>query len=218
MGTLLVKVHPVDVEIIDDDRVAAAVRRNGQFEPQSLDAWGAICADGKAKLVFDVGSYGGLFGIAAALMKNKVVAFEPKPIMVRRTKANMALNGVEFEVVQAAVSDEDGKAQLGFNPNLALTSGSSLEMKGAATMTVRTVRLDSRVFLAGERIGAIKIDVEGHEAAVLRGGADMIAKHKPFILIETLDNDKRKEEVKAALPGYTVKAFLDKRNLFMVPT
>lgn len=215
MGTLLVKVHPVDVEIIDDDRVAAAVRRNGQFEPESLKAWGELCANGRAGCVLDVGSYGGLFGIAAALMKNKVMAFEPKPIMVRRTKANMALNGVEFEVVRAAVSDKIGKAMLGFNPDLALTSGSSLEMKGIAQMEVRTVMLDS-VTLPG-KIGAVKIDVEGHEAAVIRGALEMIRLMKPVFIIETLDKEDRKEEIKRLMPDYVAKAFLDKRNLLMVP-
>jgi len=216
MGTILVKVHPVDVEIIDDDRVAAAVRRNGQFEPESLNAWGEICSNGKAKCVLDVGAYGGLFGIAAALMKNDVICIEPKPIMVRRTKANAALNGIVIDVRQFAASDKDGKAQLGFNPSLALTSGSSLEANGPATMMVKTMRLDSLIGFLPSKVGAIKIDVEGHEAAVLRG-AIRIIEMKPIIIIETLDNEVRKNEVQALLPGYVMKAFLDKRNLLMVP-
>src|SRR6185503_16078025 len=135
MATVLVKVHPVDVEIIDDDRVAAAVRRDGQFEPETLRLWGSLCEGGKAGTVIDVGSYGGLFGIAAKLLKNEVIAFEPKPIMFKRTKANSALNGVTFRVFKAAASDKEGDAQLGFNPEIALTSGSSLERKGPASMT-----------------------------------------------------------------------------------
>lgn len=215
MGTLLVKVHPVDVEIIDDDRVAAAVKRNGNFEPQSLAAWAEICKDGKAKTVIDVGSYGGLFGIAAVLMKNKAVAIEPKPIMVRRTKANQALNGVEYRVVQAAASDKEGKAMLGFNPSLALTSGSSLEMRGAAQMEVKTIMLD--MFL-NDQIGAIKIDVEGHEAAVIRGALQLIGKLKPWMIIEVLSNEARQNEVINLLkPTHKMKAKLDNRNLLMGP-
>lgn len=219
MGTLLVKVHPVDVEIIDDDRVAAAVKRNGQFEPESLAAWGRICEGGKAGLVLDVGSYGGLFGIAAKLMGNEVIAIEPKPIMVRRTIANAALNGVKFQVIQAAASDVDGKADLGFDPNLALTSGSSLERKGPAFMKVKTMCLDSLDFtLFGKtKVGAMKIDVEGHEAAVLRGAFNMIKSMRPTIIIETLDHADRKVEVQKLLPGYRTVAFFDKRNLLMEP-
>lgn len=215
MGTLLVKVHPVDVEIIDDDRVAAAVKRNGQFEPQSLKAWGEICTGGKAKLALDVGSYGGLFGIAAKLMKNDVIAFEPKPIMVRRTKANQALNGVEYVCVQAAASDKDGKAMLGFNPDLALTSGSSLEMTGAARMEVKTVTIDSMDL---KDVGAIKIDVEGHEASVIRGAIKTIQQFKPWMIVEVLSDVKRKNEVIELLEStHKVKANLDNRNLLFGP-
>lgn len=215
MGTLLVKVHPVDVEIIDDDRVAAAVKRNGQFEPQSLNAWGEICAKGKAKLVLDVGSYGGLFGIAAKLMKNEVIAFEPKPIMVRRTKANQALNGVEYEVIQAGASDKDGKAMLGFNPSLALTSGSSLEMKGPAQMEVKTVMIDSMDL---KDVGAIKIDVEGHEASVIRGAIKTIKHCRPWMIVEVLSDVKRRDEVlKLLSETHKVNKILDNRNILMGP-
>lgn len=217
MGTILVKVPPVDVEIIDDDRVAAAVRRDGQFEPDSLKAWGKLCEGGKGVMI-DVGSYGGLFGIAARLMKNEVLAIEPKPIMAKRTRANAALNGVAYPVLIIAASDKDGKADLGFNPENALTSGSSLERRGPARMMVRTARLDS---LNGEmpagQVRAIKIDVEGHEAAVVRGALKLIAKHKPVMIIETMDHEKRKAEIKGLLPGYRVSAFLDGRNLLMEP-
>lgn len=217
MATILVKVPPVDVEIIDDDRVAAAVRRDGQFEPESLKAWGKICEGGKAETIIDVGSYGGLFGIAAKLLKNNVIAFEPKPIMVKRTKANSALNGVAFKVIQAAASDKDGTADLGFNPEIALTSGSSLERKGPARMEVKTIRLDSLNGQIEGRIGAIKIDVEGHEASVVRGALELIKKHKPTLIIETMDHEERKKEIKKLLPDYKVEAFMDNRNLLMVP-
>jgi FkbM family methyltransferase len=217
MGTLLVKVGTVDVEIIDDDRVAAAVRRDGQFEPQSLAAWGEICAAGKAGVIIDVGSYGGLFGIAAKLLGNEVLAVEPKPIMIRRTRANAALNGVSFKVIKAAASDHEGTANLGFNPAIALTSGSSLERKGPAFMQVHTVMLDNLIIPPPGKIGAIKIDVEGHEAAVIRGAVSLIAEHKPTIIIEVLSDDARRKAVEDLLPDYKVKAVLDTRNLLMIP-
>ena len=215
MGTLLVKVGRADVEIIDDDRVAAAVRRNGQFEPDSLIAWGRICEKGAAKFVLDVGSYGGLFGIAAAHMKNQVVAIEPMPVMVKRTKANQALNGVSYEVVQAAASDKAGNALIGFNPSVVLTSGASLETKNVAQMEVKTIVLDDYLH---NPVGAIKIDIEGHEPAAIRGGLKMIAKNKPWMLVEVLQDETRKKEVIRLLyTTHTVEGFLDKRNLLFKP-
>ncbi len=222
MGTLLVKVGRVDVEIIDDDRVAHAVRRNGQFEPESLAAWADMCDGGKAGLVIDVGSYGGLFGIAAKLMKNEVIAIEPKPTMVRRTRANAALSGVKYAVLSLAASDRNGVADLGFDPANALTSASSLERKGPARMEVETKRLDDILTMTalakiGHQVGAIKIDVEGHEAAVIRGALAIIERDRPALIVETLDDEKRKAEVQALLPGYHVAAWMDRRNLLMMP-
>lgn len=214
MGTLLIKVGGVDVEQIDDDRVCAHIKQNGQFEPQSLMKWGLVCSNGVG-CALDVGSYGGLFGIAAALMKNQVIAIEPNPIMVKRTKANQALNGVSYEVIQAGASDKVGKAMLGFNPNVRLTSGASLERKGPAMMEVQTLKLDG--IISKHRIGAIKIDVEGHEAAVIRGAQELIKENKPVLLIETMDDPKRKQEIMALLPDYRVVAFMDQRNLWMEP-
>lgn len=215
MGTLLVKVGKADVEIIDDDRVAAAVRRNGQFEPESLIAWGKICEGGAAKVVLDVGSYGGLFGIAAAHMKNTVFGIEPMPIMVRRTRANQALNGLKYEVVQAAASDKAGKAIIGFNPSVTLTSGASLETKNVAQMEVRTIVLDDYFHY---EVGAIKIDIEGHEPAAIRGGLKMITKNKPWMLVETLQDEARKREVTELLKAtHTLVKFLDGRNLLFKP-
>lgn len=218
MGTLLIKVGTVDVEQIDDDRVAAAVRRDGQFEPQSLIAWGKACANGKAGCVIDVGSYGGLFGIAAALLGNKVIAIEPNPILVKRTNANAALNGVIYsKMIQAGASDKVGKADFGFNPNVRLTSGGSLERKGPASFEVKTITLDSLEGSLPSKVGAIKIDVEGHEAAVIRGALKLIENNKPKLLIEVLTDEKRKQEIIALLPGYKLVAFMDNRNLWMEP-
>lgn len=215
MGTLLVKVGRADVEIIDDDRVAAAVRRNGQFEPESLIAWGKICEGGAAKFVLDVGSYGGLFGIAAAHMKNTVVGIEPMPIMVKRTKANQALNGLSYEVVQAAASNKAGKAIIGFNPSVVLTSGASLETKNVAQMEVKTIVLDDYFH---QPVGAIKIDVEGHEPSAIQGGLKMIAKNKPWMLVEVLQDEGRRREVTELLKAtHTVEGFLDKRNILFKP-
>lgn len=217
MGTILIKVGQVDVEQIDDDRVCQQIKQNGQFEPESLRAWGAACENGKAKWVLDVGSYGGLFGIAAALMKNSVIGFEPNPILFKRTKANQSLNGVDYKVIQIAVSDKNGKAMLGFNPNVRLTSGASLERKGPAMMEVDLMFLDEIKVESTGNIGLVKIDVEGHEAAVIRGAKNLIKVNKPKLLIETMNDEKRKKEIISLLPDYKVVAFMDNRNLWMEP-
>ena len=49
---------------------------------------------------------------------------------------------------------------------------------GSTTLSIEQLR-------PGERIGFIKIDVEGHEHAVLLGAEATIDKHRPIVLLET---------------------------------
>jgi hypothetical protein len=51
-----------------------------------------------------------------------------------------------------------------------------------AEVKVQAVRLDDLEF---DGVSFIKIDVEGHEEAVLRGAAATIERHRPFMLIES---------------------------------
>ena len=53
------------------------------------------------------------------------------------------------------------------------------------TVEVQTVTLDEFFKDEVSRIGAIKIDVEGHELAVLMGAKKLIAQHQPVIVCES---------------------------------
>jgi hypothetical protein len=60
--------------------------------------------------------------------------------------------------------------------------------------------------LAGHRIDFIKIDVEGHERAVLAGGRATIEKHRPDLFVE-FNSAAAFEGFRAALPkGYRAMA------------
>jgi hypothetical protein len=51
------------------------------------------------------------------------------------------------------------------------------------SVEVPTVRLDHEIGVA-QRVDFIKIDVEGHEMSILRGGVSMIRRWQPPVLIE----------------------------------
>lgn len=61
------------------------------------------------------------------------------------------------------------------------TLNRSVICDGAQSVTVATRRLDD---LGLGPVGLIKIDVEGHEGAVLRGAERTIETHRPAILVE----------------------------------
>lgn len=211
MDSVSVNVGAVRVDLIGDDRIAKHIKSGKSFEPDSLEAWAAMCQASTA--VIDVGAYSGLFSIAAAKLGAWPVAIEPQPVMCERITANRLLNDVWFETINAAASDRAGEARLGVNAAVHLTSGASLLRKSGGGLVVKTIRLDD---LPAGNVSAIKIDVERAELMVLKGAQELIGRCRPKMLIEALD-DFAVTEIRAALPQYRMEAFLDNRNMLMVP-
>jgi hypothetical protein len=65
-------------------------------------------------------------------------------------------------------------------------------------------------------VTAMKIDVERSEPQVLAGARKTIERCKPAIILEVLDDERRKA-VRAALPGYVVAYEMDERYWLLMP-
>ena len=143
--------------------------------------------------VVDVGASWGLFTYHLARRVGKsgqVYSFEPHPDnapMLR--KLDEARRYVHFS--QVAVSDEPGTAQLLVpeHHNRQVTAQGSLahgfdgQDVAVQKIEVPLVRLDD-VLGPDVDVDFVKIDVEGHEMSVLRGGAGMFRRCGPAMLIE----------------------------------
>jgi FkbM family methyltransferase len=213
-----VKAGTVTVDLIDDDDrvVVHAKRDGGVFEPVSMGYWcGFVQPDAVA---MDVGAYTGIYAIAAAKLGAQVVAFEPMPTLGFRLLANAQLNDAELTLVRAAASDIDGHADLRFS-TLPFTSGASIQrLLGPNKIRVETKRLDTVWKESGRpHVAAIKIDVEGHEAAVVWGARELIAACRPHMIIETLDGPARAAVIEL-VPNYRVLLGCDRRNIILSPT
>jgi FkbM family methyltransferase len=107
--------------------------------------------------------------------------------VVRRARRNVALNGLEnVRLIGAAASERVGELSL-YRPSPQDTNRARASLlhhaylTGVAT-TVPVVTIDD--VCAGQPVALIKIDVEGHEAAVVRGAAGTIAGHMPSVVFE----------------------------------
>ncbi len=182
------------------DQVAAAVARHGWtgFETP-LPGYLYGVARRLPGLVIDVGSNTGFYALlaASASARNTVMAFEPMAEIAERAQRNVVRNGLanRIQVQQAALSDRDGLAEF-YVPDdahgLVETSASlRRDFKGepASTRSVASHRLDRALLRspwARRRVSLIKIDVEGHEAAVLNGAHWTIRLRRPVLFVEVL--------------------------------
>jgi FkbM family methyltransferase len=155
--------------------------------------------------VLDIGANHGRFAAEAARAPRsaRVLAFEPLPFNLRILRASSGLvPGVRSRVriVPCALGErrEQLHAYVPLRPDNRPIHGATFlapsdERARAHTPGQRLVRQPVRVerlddqdlsFLPAGRVGFVKMDVEGHEAAVLRGGRTLLAEQRPSVLLE----------------------------------
>lgn len=138
-----------------------------------------------ARAALDIGANRGIWAHEMAAVCQTVWAFEPNPklfAVLEKAAARSVTCRTE------ALSDESGEAAL-LVPGEAgrySNQGASLnpDKVGARAhmrVTVTTARLDD---LDPPPSGFLKIDVEGHERAVLEGARGLITRDKPAMIVE----------------------------------
>lgn len=143
-----------------------------------------MLADPK-RVSIDVGANRGVWTEMLRRHSRAVLAFEPNPKLFRELSRRLGPGATALPV---ALSDASGAAELrvprrrkGYSNQGATLAHDSLGDCAYGAVSVPTRRLDE--IEIGD-VGLIKIDVEGHEAAVLRGAAGLIARFRPVLVIE----------------------------------
>jgi FkbM family methyltransferase len=160
-------------------------------------------------LCLDVGANAGFHALSAGLFFRKVVAIEPTPATAERLRSNVVLSGFwHVRVEPIALGERDGEATLAVSPghcgmNRIANGGGGVRVP---IRTLDALAIDPEGGLAGHRIDFIKIDVEGHERAVLAGGRETIARDRPDLFVE-FNSEAAFEGFRAGLPqGYRAMA------------
>lgn len=146
----------------------------------------------RGSLAVDVGANVGnwAMGLSKAVgRRGRVVALEPNPAAYRELK--FSTWGCNISIHRVAASDEPGDAVLQIPlDRRGAEEGqlASLEPRKSAhsshRILVRRVRLDDLLGSSVLPVSIIKVDVEGHELAVLRGAQQILAHHRPVLVIE----------------------------------
>ena len=138
----------------------------------------------------DVGANIGIHAIplAARLAPGRLIAIEPVGANARRLLANASLNALEnIDLHVIAAGSNAGRIHLHLARDAAFTSaGQVVESRDvASSIEVELMQLDTLWEGAGQPlVSLIKIDVEGYEAAVIRGAARLLSKERPAIVAE----------------------------------
>lgn len=153
------------------------------------------------RLSLDIGANTGVYALHAVRQPGPCMLFEPNPRLAEFLRRAF---GERVTVHQIALSNRNGAAILRI-PRAAgryVTGFGTIEGAIAfdeyTTHEVPTRTLDS---LGLPPVGFMKIDVEGHELAVLEGAARTLARDLPTLLIEAEERHRRDAVA-------TVRAFL----------
>lgn len=148
----------------------------------------SLCDPNRVSL--DIGADVGEFTIAMLAASRSVIAFEPRPAQARELAAMFNAVGAPVRIEAVALSDQPGVTTmrvLTVDPGRSTIDTDNplndFDEAGspAQTIDVRVKRLDD---LRLNDVGLVKVDVEGHELAVLRGAADTLTRNRPAILVE----------------------------------
>ena len=193
-------------------------RANYEREMELLD----LLCDGNRPGI-DVGAKVGMYTYRIRRHSSEVIAFEPIPMLHQMLRA--VFEGKHARIEPYAVSnqrgtailrlpyDHEGKGKYGYSTIEPANRFDPNTIERADTIEVETRRIDDYDL---PDVGFIKIDVEGHELAVLAGAEATLVRHTPNLLIEC--NEEHQPDAVTRLGawleghGYTA-VFLDDREL-----
>jgi FkbM family methyltransferase len=173
----------------------------GEHEPEVQNA--ILAKVGPGAVVYDIGAHVGTMALGTALLVGDlglVVAFDGDPENIARLQEHCARNGLEnrLRVVHAAVWSRTSIDGIGFR-------------RGATARSQGGVQADGNrpVLGSGEVINVtaqlVKIDVEGGEYEVLRGGKKLFAKERPLVIAE-VHHQQAAEQITSWLSEYQYRA------------
>lgn len=180
---------------------------------------------GRSFVFVDVGANVGLYTLFARAEAQRAgaafaaVCIEADPEMAARLRFNIAASGAESEVriFNCAASDKEG--DLRFDVNLASRGLSRVASDGSSVVPAKAL---AQIFAESglQKINALKIDIEGHEAPALSALlADAPTFLRPKVILTEISHQQGDSSLAALLLGAGYKKkFETKRNAIFVVT
>jgi FkbM family methyltransferase len=187
----------------------------GEHEPEVQNA--ILAKVGPGAVVYDIGAHVGTMALGTALLVGDlglVVAFDGDPENIARLQEHCARNGLEnrLRVVHAAVWSRTSIDGIGFRRGATARSQGGVQADGnrpvlgsGEVINVTAVRIDDFIGTGVPPPQLVKIDVEGGEYEVLRGGKKLFAKERPLVIAE-VHHQQAAEQITSWLSEYQYRA------------
>lgn len=143
-------------------------------------------------VIFDVGANIGFYTVLLGKRypNSRIFAFEPSSREFNLLEENVITNAISnANLFQIALSDRIGKQDLFIDEINHGTNSLKARKVGSNAELVQLITIDHFVESHKiQKVDLMKIDVEGSELEVLRGGSETILKYKPVIFIESWES------------------------------
>lgn len=179
-----VRIGDSDFLVESDDTYLASIGR--EFEPAMVELFKTFIEPDM--VVMDIGGNIGLTALLFSTLANEVHVFEPIPtthaLLRRNLEAGKVGNVITYNV---GLGTETGTALITRSQDNragAFVSDAVTHLSGHISESIALDTLDAICTGQGIEPDFIKIDVEGFEEAVLRGGTNSLARRKPVVVME----------------------------------
>ncbi len=198
----------------NDYYIGRSLERYGEFSGLEMNLFRQICSPGH--IVIEVGANIGAHTVGLSRLvgsQGRVLAFEPQRLLFQTLCANMALNSIEnVDCFWAALGSQDGFIDVpDLNPRKQFNFGGVTLLDAKSGRRVACQALDQYMTLP--RVDLIKIDVEGMEAEVLRGGEQLLKRLKPVLYVEN-DRLEKSESLTRLIASLNYRMYWDLPPLF----
>ena len=195
------------------DHISQAISRKRTFYERDLLEYMRLVAgrSDDSSIALDIGANIGNHSIFISnFISGRLIAVEPNELVIPVLKENLDRNGAEFEVIDQAVGDAIGCGSVVLpaddqdNMGMAEVTAGSPDDSPVSITTIDKIIEDYRYRNGiSFRVSVIKIDIEGGEAAALRGARHTLVNHCPDLFLEARDKAAVAELAKILLPlGY----------------
>ncbi len=171
----------------ENDTISNALLEYGYWENNLIKYAETFLNDNS--IILDIGANIGTWSIPLAIKNRKIYSFEPYDSSFYSLCGNIFLNNKEHIIYpyhSALTNDVNKKTTMYLSETINIGGCKLIETNDNNNKLNRynLITLDS---LKLEKINFIKIDVEGQELNVIKGGVKTIIKNKPIIFFECWD-------------------------------